>query len=169
MSKARRGAKRAKAKRGNAQLAALWRALAERDNRRWKAGADPELDAALLALTKEYGRPAWFYVFAATVGPRAIMLAIADLIEAGGPLEDEKPLSRVGDAVSRSVRREMLRLQLAESHWNLSHAARASGVGTTSGEMIREIRKLGLEAFWKEAKKSGAVRPGRPKKQAQET
>jgi hypothetical protein len=125
--------------------------------------ADPELDSIVDGVGQLYGPHAWFLHVVAWAGRSAALHAIADVIDAGGPSAmGAKPITAVTNAVARAVRREMVLRQLGMMGWNLARAAVATGVGTTSGEMIREIRKLGLVGEWNAARDRGAVKPGRP-------
>lgn len=88
-------------------------------------------------------------------GPGALAVAAADLLEAGD-LSDKgaSTLAFIGDLVANALKRKILQQQCVRTGWNLSHVADRLRI-RGPGNVLREIRKLGLEEEYTAAKKAG--------------
>jgi hypothetical protein len=96
------------------------------------------------------------------------------MLEVAASLDDTRPLDAItanntlaflGEEISRTTRRHLLLATLDVTEWNLTHAAerlRMSGPAS----VIREIKKLGLDAEYDHARRSLRVRGG-PKDRAE--
>lgn len=99
-----------------------------------------------------------------SIAPPAILEVAADLVEGEAlPSMGGNTLSAVGNLVSVAVRRALLREALVRNLWNLTAVGLEFGLGG-SGNVLRAIKDLGLEAELDEARRGGSVKRGRPRK-----
>lgn len=66
-------------------------------------------------------------------------------------------LATVSSAISDRIRAELLLRCLERTNWNLTHTAEILGMGSHPSFVIHEIKKLGLDAEYSEARKKGLV------------
>jgi len=66
-------------------------------------------------------------------------------------------LATISSAIGDRIRAELLLRCLERTNWNLTHTAEILGMGSHPSFVIHEIKKLGLDAEYSEARKRGLV------------
>ena len=92
------------------------------------------------------------------LGPAAVLEAAARLLEIPDlSTQPNNVLSTIADIAGATLKRALLLETLRVANWNMAHAAEMLSMGKTAQPILREIKRLGLEPEYNDAKRRGLI------------